>query len=277
MVEHCFESIQKNSRPPKPREKGITEVRGPLYDPVGPRYVRDLFETMGHAIDIFKLIGQAAMVMDREPVEEMIRLSHDHDIKVQTGGFLEHVLARDNAHVEDAIIEAADLGFDVVEVSSGFLAIDGEDLVEITELIIEHGLEPKPEVGVQFGAGGTSSPEDLEREGISDPRIAIDLARAHMDAGAELINIESEGITEEVSEWRTDVIFEIAGELGFENCMFEAADPDVFEWYIKQFGPHVNVFVDHSQIVELECMRRGVWGKMTSWGRITTFDRTDDR
>ncbi len=42
--------------------------------------------------------------------------------------------------------------------------------------------------------------------------------------------------------------------------MFEAADPDVFAWYIKNCGPEVNVFVDHSQIVQLERLRAGIWG-----------------
>ena len=42
--------------------------------------------------------------------------------------------------------------------------------------------------------------------------------------------------------------------------MFEAADPDVFAWYVKNYGPEVNLFVDHSQIVQLECLRSGIWG-----------------
>ncbi len=36
------------------------------------------------------------------------------------------------------------------------------------------------------------------------------------------------------------------GELGLEQVMFEAADPDVFTWYIKNYGIDVNLFVDHS-------------------------------
>ena len=40
--------------------------------------------------------------------------------------------------------------------------------------------------------------------------------------------------------------------------MFEAADPEVFAWYVKSYGPEVNLFVDHSQIVQLECLRGGL-------------------
>ena len=75
-----------------------------------------------------------------------------------------------------------------------------------------------------------------------------------------MIMIESEGITEEVASWRTDVVAEIARELGLEKVMFEAADPEVFGWYVKNYGPEVNLFVDHSQIVQLECLRRGDLG-----------------
>jgi phosphosulfolactate synthase (CoM biosynthesis protein A) len=53
--------------------------------------------------------------------------------------------------------------------------------------------------------------------------------------------------------------------------MFEAADPAVFEWYIKNFGPEVNLFVDHSQIVQLECLRRGIWGTKGTFGRVVGF------
>ena len=76
---------------------------------------------------------------------------------VNTGGFVETVLLRDPDRVEDYVVEAADVGFDIVEVSSGFLSVDTEDLVAITELVQEHGLKAKPEISVQFGAGGTST------------------------------------------------------------------------------------------------------------------------
>jgi len=59
-------------------------------------------------------------------------------------------------------------------------------------------------------------------------------------------------------------------ERGLEKLMFEAADPKVFTWYVKNYGPEVNVFVDHSQIVQLECLRAGLWGTHSLWGRVHT-------
>jgi len=56
-----------------------------------------------------------------------------------------------------------------------------------------------------------------------------------------------------------------------EKLMFEAADPEVFAWYIKNYGADVNLFVDHSQIVQFECLRGGIWGTKSLWGRVVTY------
>jgi phosphosulfolactate synthase (CoM biosynthesis protein A) len=86
-----------------------------------------------------------------------------------------------------------------------------------------------------------------------------------------MIMIESEGITENMKTWRTDVLAKIISALGLEKPMLEASDPEVFSWYIKNYGAEVNLFVDHSQIVQLECLRSGIWGTESLWGRILTY------
>ena len=104
-----------------------------------------------------------------------------------------------------------------------------------------------------------------------DPLVAIRMAKRYLDLGVELIMVESEGITESVRQWRTDIVAKLIDGIGLEHLMFEAADPAVFSWYIKNFGPEVNLFVDHSQIVELECLRSGIWGTLSTWGRVLTY------
>tara|TARA_B100000780_G_scaffold249616_1_gene195396 strand:+ start:538 stop:687 length:150 start_codon:yes stop_codon:yes gene_type:complete len=47
-------------------------------------------------------------------------------------------------------------------------------------------------------------------------------------------------------------------EVGMENVMFEAANPQVFESCIKNYGVDVNLFIDHSQTVQLEYLRRDI-------------------
>ena len=126
-------------------------------------------------------------------------------------------------------------------------------------------------LGAAVGAGGATTAEELEAEGTRDVGWAIAQARRFLDAGAYMIMIESEGITENVKTWRTDVAAKIIDSLGLEKVMSEAADPEVFAWYIKNYGPEVNLFVDHSQIVQLECLRAGIWGTKSLWGRVVTY------
>ena len=269
--ERAFAFLPLNERPAKPRSRGITEIRGPYYTPVGKSYLADLLETMGAWVDTLKYAGGSFALMPRESVRALNELCHEHGVEVSTGGFLEYVLAQRGDAVERYLDECRELGFDIVEISSGFVTLPVDDLVGLTRAVREAGLEPKPEVGIQFGAGGASTVAALEAEGTRDVGQAIELAKRHLDAGARMLMIESEGITEQVHDWRTDVVSRIASELGLEHVMFEAADPDVFTWYVKNYGIDVNLFVDHSQIVQLECLRAGIWGTHDTWGRMLSY------
>jgi len=267
----AFPFIHLNPRQSKPRTKGITEIRGPYYTPVGKRYLQDIMETMGDYVDAFKFAGGSFSLMPRPAVKELIDLCHAHQVLVSTGGFIEHVLTQGEETVDRYLSECQEIGFDIIEISSGFITMPVEDLVRLTEKVVKLGLKSKAEISVQFGAGGASSVEELEAEGVQDPARAIELAKRHLEAGAYMIMVESEGITEQVRVWRTDIIAKIASQLGLEKVMFEAADPEVFEWYIKNFGPEINLFVDHSQIVQLESLRSGIWGTKSLWGRVLTY------
>ena len=133
--------------------------------------------------------------------------------------------------------------------------------------------------------------------------------------------IESEGITENVESWRTDVISAITSSLPKDKIMwvpysiefkwrpihhpnhlnpptplilsyrFEAADPKgghtqpthrpssiaytlliVFAYHIQNQGADANLFIDHSQIVQLACLRKGIWGTGGTFSRVVTFE-----
>jgi phosphosulfolactate synthase (CoM biosynthesis protein A) len=269
--DRAFQSIRLNEREGKPRSRGLTEIRGPYYSAMGTRYLSDVLETMGNYVDILKFAGGSFALMPEKAVRDLIEVAHSYDVLVSTGGFVEHVLTQGPQAVDAYLNECRDIGFDIVEISSGFLTVPPDDLVRLTEQVQKLGLKAKPEVGIQFGAGGATTAGELEAEGTRDVGAAISLARAHLSAGATLIMIESEGITESVNSWRTDVVTEIVSSLGVENVMFEAADPDVFAWYVKSYGPEVNLFVDHSQIVQLETLRSGLWGTKSLWGRVLTY------
>ncbi|GAT28943.1 sulfonate biosynthesis enzyme [Aspergillus luchuensis] len=161
--------------------------------------------------------------------------------------------------------------FDVVELSSGFLSFPEDDWLRLVDKVHSYKLKAKPELGIQFGAGGDTPASGLEAIGTSDPAKLVNMGRKFLDAGVERLMIESEGITENVQSWRTDVVSKIMKELPPERVMFEAADPKVYNWYIREFGIDVNLFVDHSQIVQLSCLRHGIWGTADTWGKIVSF------
>ncbi len=269
--ERAFSFIRLNSREGKPRTRGITEVRGPYYTPVGRRYLEDVLETMGAYVDSLKFAGGSFALMPRRAVAELIDVCHQHHVLVSTGGFIEHVLTQGPEIVERYITECRDLGFDIVEISTGFITVPTDDVLRLIEKVQQAGMKAKPEVGIQFGAGGASAAAELESDGTRDPEWAVSQARRFLEAGAYMIMVESEGITESVKSWRTDVPGRFVNALGLERVMFEAADPAVFAWYVKNYGPEVNLFVDHSQIVQLECLRSGIWGTSSLWGRVLTY------
>jgi len=269
--ERSFPFLQVNQRGRKPRKRGLTEIRGPYYSVVGRRYLEDLFELMGEYVDSLKFAGGSFSLMPEAAVRKVIELCHQQNVLVSTGGFLEHVLAQGSDAVKTYVAECKKLGFDIVEISAGFISISTDDWLRLIELVRKSGLKAKPEVGIQFGAGGATAAAELQAEGTRDPDWAIAQARRFLEAGADIIMVESEGITENVDPWRTDVPAKFINEIGMNKLMFEAADPDVFAWYIKNYGADVNLFVDHSQIVQLECLRAGIWGTKSLWGRVMTF------
>ena len=269
--ERAFAFLRTNHRTSKPRTCGITEIRGPYYAPVGKRYLEDVFEIMAEYVDSLKFAGGSFSLMPRKAVKDLIETAHRYNVLVSTGGFIEYVLTQGAEAVEKYLRECKELGFDIIEISSGFITISTDDWLRLVEKVKETGLKAKPEVGIQFGAGGATTADELEAEGTRDPEWAIMQAKRFMDAGAYMIMVESEGITESVKTWRTDVIAKFVRSLGLEHLMFEAAEPEVFSWYVKNYGPDVNLFVDHSQIVQLECLRSGIWGTKSTWGRVVRY------
>jgi len=266
--------LRLNRRGGKPRAVGLTEIRGPYYSAAGTRYLADVFETMGVYVDSLKFAGGSFCLMPPERVREMIDLCHGHDVLVSTGGFLERALPLGPRVVDQCLDACRALGFDTIEVSSGFVTIPADDLVTLARRALDRGFRVKPEVGVQFGAGGGSSVEQLQAASPRAADEAIRMAERYLELGLPLVMIESEGLTENVPAPRHDVIGRLVSALGLDHLMFEAAEPSVFTWYVKTYGPEVNLFIDHSQIVQLEALRAGLWGTTDVWGRVVTYKPT---
>jgi phosphosulfolactate synthase (CoM biosynthesis protein A) len=271
----AFDFVRIGRLPRKPRSRGVIEIRGPYYSPVTVSYLRGLLEDWGEYIDGFKFAGGSMRLLETRRVKEIIRLCHDHDVYVSTGGFIERVVAQGPRAVDRYIDQCKALGFDVVEVSSGLAPIKLVDKVAMVKRVREVGLKPKPEISMMIGAGAGTHMVGYEKQmkmrPLGDLFKEVD---AHKRVGAEVFMLESEGITEDLppNKWRTDVIKALVRRFGYRLWMFEASDPPVFKWYLKEFGKEVNLFIDHSQVVEFNAWRLGLWGDPSIWkGRDLSY------
>jgi len=69
--------------------------------------------------------------------------------------------------------EAQALGFDIIELSTGFITLPTDDLIALVKAVKAAGLKAKPELGIQFGTGGATKTAELAAEGTSDVRWLI--------------------------------------------------------------------------------------------------------
>ena len=69
------------------------------------------------------------------------------------------------------------------------------------------------------------------------------------------------GIFDSGGGMRTELIGEIATAVGIENVVFEAPSKAAQAWFVKEFGPSVNLGnIPPDEVIPLETLRRGLRG-----------------
>lgn len=154
MGERAFSFLRINERPPKPRKTGLTEIRGPYYTLLGKRHLEDILETMTAYIDSLKFAGGSFTLIPRPVRIDLLKLCHDHDVFVSTGGFLEYVLTQGTQAFDKYIQERTSGGFDIIHISCGLITIPADKWLRPINRVIKAGRKAKQEAGIQFGAGG---------------------------------------------------------------------------------------------------------------------------
>ena len=264
----AFDFIKIDLPPKKPRHVGVIEMRGPYYTSVSYGYLKDLLDDWSDYVDGYKFAGGSMRLLARSRVKQIISICHEHDLYVSTGGFVERVIVQGKRAVDRYLDECKKLGFDVVEVSSGLAPIPIKDKVEIEKRVQRIGLIAKPEVSMMMGAGaGTHIAGYDKAMKMRDFEEFAEEVEEHVKAGAKMIMVESEGLTEDLppERWRKDVIKKLVDRFGYRRFMFEASDPPVFKWYLTTFGRDINLFIDHSQVVEFAAWRTRLWGDREIW------------
>ena len=225
--------------------------------------------------DGYKFAGASERLLAKSIVKSIIEACLNYGVYVSTGGMVERVIVQGPKAVDQYIDECKSLRFDVIEVSSGLATIPLKDKIEIVRQVQRKGLKPKPEISMMIGAGAGTHIVGYRPKLRSFEQFSAEVDM-HLKAGAHMLMIESEGLTEYIppNKWRKDVIKKLVDRFGYDKLMFEASDPPVFKWYLKTFGNDVNLFIDHSQLVEFNAWRLGLWGDPKIWeGKKLRYSR----
>ena len=81
---------------------------------------------------------------------------------------------------------------------------------------------------------------------MEDVDLMIRRAERCLEAGADMIMIEADGVCKQADSMRPDIIAKVIGRLGVEKTMFEASSPRTSEWFIQHYGPRVGLCFTHS-------------------------------
>src|SRR5919197_1642415 len=227
------------------RDGGLTHV---LDKGLGARAWDYLLETAGEYIDIVKLgWGTAWVTQNLDRKLEVLR-----DKPVVIGGtFFEVVFARDK-----------------LDEYKQWLTGHGLTFVEISDGTVEIPRERKLELIADFARDFTV----LSEVGSKDSSVEysaeqwMQWLQEELDAGAWKVITEAResgtaGIFDSSGGMRTELIGEIAMTVGPVNVVFEAPTKAAQVWFIKQFGPSVNLGnIPPDEVIALETLRRGLRG-----------------
>jgi phosphosulfolactate synthase (CoM biosynthesis protein A) len=262
---------EDEDRPEKPRRCGVTEIRGPHFSVLSENALQDVFETMGQFVDGLKFAGGSHSLMPKSYIKKVIDIAHDHNVYVSTGDWAEHLIRKGPHSFKDYVEECKQLGFDTVELNVGSLELPEETLLRYVRLIKSGGLKAKPLFAVKFNKsdipgrdrafGAYIVPQPRSSDFVEDVDLLIRRAERCLENGADMIMVDADDVCRYAESVRADIIAKIAGRLGLEKTMFEASNPRTSEWFVKQYGPKVNLFVDQSQVMDLECLRGRNLGK----------------
>jgi len=228
-----------------PRHTGLTHV---LDKGLGPRGWEDVLEVAGDHISIVKLgWGTAYVTQNLARKLEVLR-----DKRVVIGGtFFEVVYALDK--LDEYKQWLAGLGLTHVEISDGTIDIPRERKLE---LIAEFARD--------FTVLSEVGSKDSSVEYSADEWKTW--LREELDAGAWKVITEareggSAGVFDSDGGMRTELIGEIAHAVGTEHVVFEAPTKASQAWFIKEFGPSVNLGnIPPDEVIPLETLRLGLRG-----------------
>jgi phosphosulfolactate synthase len=227
------------------RHVGLTHV---IDKGLGPRAWEDLLDVAGDHISIVKLGWGTAYVTGN--LERKLEVLREKPVVIG-GTFFEVVYLRDS--LDEYKRWLAELGLTHVEISDGTVEIPRDRKLELI---------------ADFARDFTV----LSEVGSKDSSVEFTVdewtrwLNEEREAGAWKVITEAReggtaGIFDSSGGMRTELIAEIANVVGPANIIFEAPTKAAQAWFVKQFGPSVNLGnIPPDEVIPLETLRLGLRG-----------------
>jgi phosphosulfolactate synthase len=232
-------------RPPRPRQQGLSHV---IDKGMTLAQVEGLFDVAGDYIDVVKL-GWGTSYVTRN-LREKLALYADFGVPVVLGGTLWEVCVA-QGKVDAWRRWLSDLGLHYVEISDGVIQLPHEaKLAHIEQL--SHDFTVLSEVGSK------------DAETLIAPYRWVEMILAELEAGAWKVITEAResgtaGIFRPDGEVRMGLIDEIVHVVDPARLLFEAPQKEQQVWFIRKFGPNVNLGnIPPDDVISLETLRLGL-------------------
>jgi phosphosulfolactate synthase len=232
-------------RPPKPRQVGVTHV---LDKGLSLAAVEGVLESSGDYIDIVKL-GWGTAYVTRN-LRDKVALYRDAGIPVVLGGtFWEICLAQQK--LDEWRGWVTELGLQHVEVSDGTITLAHDAKLEHISRLAQ-----------DFVVLSEVGSKDLAT--VIAPYRWVEMIEAELRAGAWKVITEARetgtaGIFRGDGEVRMGLIDEIVHAIDPNRLLFEAPQKAQQVWFIRKFGPNVNLGnIPPDEVIPLETLRLGL-------------------
>ena len=232
-------------RPSKPRVLGVTHV---LDDGVGVATAESVLRSASAHIDIWKF-GWGTAYLDTGLPDKVALLKAAHVTSCLGGTLMEIAWAQGRA--AECLDWAQGAGIDAVEVSRGLMAMSLEDKHELIR-----------QAGQRFVVLSEVGSKDPSTD-IPPDQWAEEVSR-DSETGARWVVIEGResgtvGLYRGDATVREDVVASVVRAAGVEKVVFEAPRKEQQAWFIRRFGPNVNLGnVPLDAALSLETLRRGL-------------------
>jgi len=239
--------LELPERTRKPRQYGLTHV---LDKGLGLHAVRDLLDSAADYIDIVKLGWGTSYITQN--LQDKLDLYAEYDIPVCCGGtFVEVAIAQGKFELyRDWLLER---GFRYVEISSGVLDLSPQEKARYIRRLSEDFVV-------------------LAEVGSKDPNVTysttrwIEMIERDLEAGAWKVITEAResgtvGIYHKDKSVKESLLADIVERIPPQRLLFEAPNKSQQVWFIKHFGPNVNLGnIAPTEVIPLETLRLGLRG-----------------